>query len=206
MERGVDNKLIAAWRWVAGFVIFPVTVIPGLHAVFLVISSFCVLVDSWSLEGAMTNLSLGFPALAGIVALWLSTLLPLAVIARTRSGFVLVTTGLMMGLVLECLLVKAGLGSDITRLRRVSLYQAWVFGGPLVMGLVNLLLLIRAREILSRPRPLPRRVVEEISPRRRPRGIPRHHFHPDPVLRPVILRPYQPPVSTWSYLDETDYD
>ena len=110
MESGVENDLIAAWRWVAGALIFPVTVIPGFHAVILVISSFCVLLDSWSLEGAMINLSLGFPAVAGITALWISTLLPLTAIVRTRSGFVLVTTGLLAGLVLECLLLKAGLG------------------------------------------------------------------------------------------------
>lgn len=203
MERGVDNGLIAAWRWVAGYVIFPVTVIPGLHAAFLVISSFCVLVDSWTLEGAMTNFCLGFPTIAGITALWVSTLLPLAVIARTRSGFVLVTTGLMMGLVLDCLLLKAGLGNDPRRLLSVNAFQVWVFGGPLVLGIVNLLLLIRAREILSRA-PV-RVVVEELKAPRR-RRIPAHHLQSAPVLRPVLLRPYQPPVSTWSYDDEMDFD
>ncbi|MGC8638356.1 MAG: hypothetical protein ACP5XB_00585 [Isosphaeraceae bacterium] len=197
------NDLIATWRWVAGFVIFPVTVFPGFRALILVFSSFCVLLDSWSLEGAMTNLSLGFPAVVGITALWISTLLPLATVARTRTGFVLVTTGLMMGLILECLILKAGLWDDLGRLRPVDPFHVFVFICPLIMGVINLLLLIRARELLTRP---PVRVeVEESRPVRRHRRIPRHHLQPPPVLRPVILRPYQPPVSSW-YDDEPSYD
>ena len=204
MERGVVDDLIAAWRWVAGFVIFPVTVFPGLHALMLVSSCFCVLLDSWSLEGAMTNLCLGFPAVAGITALWISTLLPLATVARTRSGFVLVTTGLMMGLILECLLLRAVLRDNLGGPRPVDPFHAFIFICPLIMGVINLLLLIRAREILTRP-PVPV-VVEEVKPVRRIRRIPRHHLQPSPVLRPVILRPYQPPVSTWYEDDEVSYD
>jgi hypothetical protein len=195
VECGVVNDLIATWRWVAGFVIFPVTVFPGFHALILVFSSFCVLLDSWSLEGAMTNLCLGLPAVVGITALWISTLLPLATVARTRSGFVVVTTGLMMGLILECLILRAGLWDSLGQLRPVDPFQAFMFICPFLIGLVNLLLLIRAREILSRP-PV-QVVVEEIRPVRRGRRIPPHHFRSPVVLRPVILRPYQPPVSRW---------
>ena len=196
MERGVDNDVIASWRWMAGLVIFPVTVYPGFHAVILVFSSFCFLLDSWSLEGAMTNLSRGFPAPAGITALWISTLLPLATVARTRSGFVLVTTGLMMGLLLECLLLKAGFGSEWSRFPALDLFQTCVFGLPMVMGVVNLVLLIRAREILSRP-PV-QAVRAAIRPSRRQWRIPPHHLDSAQILRPTVLRPYQPPRSTWS--------
>jgi hypothetical protein len=204
MERGVDKDLIAAWRWMAGFTIFPVTVIPGFHAVILLISSFCVFLDCWSLEGAMTNLSLGLPAAAGVAALWISTLLPLSLIVRTRSGFVLVTTGLLMGIVLECLLLRAELGGDLSRLSKVGLFQACVFGCPWAIAVVNLFLLIRTRELSLRP-PI-RIIAEEIKAPVRRRGVPPYHLQSAPVLRPVILKPYQAPVSTWSYFDETMFD
>src|SRR5208337_4037284 len=61
MEKGVNHDRIAAWRWVASILIYPVTVLPGLNAAVLLISSVCVGLDSWSLEGALSNMSLGFP-------------------------------------------------------------------------------------------------------------------------------------------------
>ena len=61
MEKGVNHDRIAAWRWVASILIYPVTVLPGLNATVLLISSVCVGLDSWSLEGALSNMSLGFP-------------------------------------------------------------------------------------------------------------------------------------------------
>jgi hypothetical protein len=193
MEPGVENDLIATWRWVAAILIGPVTVIPGLHAIVLVISSFCVLLDSWSLEGAMTNLSLGFPAVAGITALWISTLLPFSIIARRRLPFVLVTTGLLSGFALECLLLKAGLVRVLIRLPVVDLLQVWMFTGPLALGLMNLVFLIRARDAIYKQ---PARVLaaESTAPVR-VSGIPPHHLQPEPVLRPFILRPYRPPIS-----------
>lgn len=200
MERGVDNKLIAAWRWVAGYVIVPVTIIPGFRAVTLVVSSLCVPLDSWSQEGALANLSLGIPAAAGIAALWITTLFPLASIARTQTGFVLATTGLLMGLLLECLMLRAGLGL----LASVDVFEVGLLGWLLVMGIVNLFLLIRARELLTRPRLIP--VVEQANPRRRGRGVPRHHLRPGTVLQPVILQPYQPPVSSRPPFGESDFD
>jgi hypothetical protein len=202
MERGVDNDLIAAWRWVAGFVIFPVTVIPGFHAVVLMVSSFCVPLDCWSLEGAMTNLSLGLPAVAGITALWISTLLPLSAIARSRSRFVLVTTGLLMGLILEYLLLRAGLGYDVSRLRRLDLFQACVFGCPGAIAVINLFLLVRTRELSLKPF---RRLTEEHSASAYPHVIPPPHLHPAPVLHPVILRPYRPPHTNRSYLRDSRF-
>ena len=101
--------------------------------------------------------------MAGIAALWVSTTLPLAAIARTRSGFVLVTTGLLMGLVLQFLLLRAGLGHDLSRLTSIGLLHGTLCSSLMIMGVVNLLLLIRARELLSRPRLVA--VVEEVKPR-----------------------------------------
>ena len=77
MEKGVNQDRIAAWRWVASTLIYPVMILPGLNATVLLISSVCVGLDSWSLEGALSNMSLGFPAVAGIAALWFSTHTPI---------------------------------------------------------------------------------------------------------------------------------
>jgi hypothetical protein len=199
----VDNDLIAAWRWVAGFVIFPVTVIPGFHAGILMISSFCVLLDCWSLEGAMTNLSLGLPAVSGITALWISTLLPHSAIARSRSRFVLVTTGLLMGLILEYLLLRAGLGNDLTQLHRLDLFQACVFGCPGAIAVINLLLLVRARELSLKPSS--RKPAEELSAPAYQHVIPPPHLHPAPVLHPIVLRPYRPPHTNRNYLRDSRF-
>ena len=46
MEKGVNHDRIAAWRWVASFLIYPVTILPGLNATVLLISSVCVGLDS----------------------------------------------------------------------------------------------------------------------------------------------------------------
>ena len=158
MEKGVNHDRIAAWRWVASILIYPVTILPGLNATVLLISSVCVGLDSWSLEGALTNISLGFPAVAGIAALWFSTLTPILSIARSRWRFLLVTTGLMMGLLMECLFLKAGIQNQAIRLPWTGFLELWVFGGPLLAGFVNLALLISARHRLYRrfvPVPVP---------------------------------------------------
>ena len=86
MEKGVNHDRIAAWRWVASFLIYPVTILPGLNATVLLISSVCVGLDSWSLEGALSDMSLGFPAVAGIAALWFSTLTPIPSIAPAAGA------------------------------------------------------------------------------------------------------------------------
>jgi hypothetical protein len=199
MDESAEKDMIAAWRWVAAVLIYPITIIPGFHAVFLLISSLCVLLDSWSLEGAMHNLSLGLPAIAGITALWFSTLMHLPTIAHSRTRFVLVTTGLLMGLVLQCIILKSAFLGDLTRIPSVDLFQFWVFGGPLLVGAINLALLIRERNLMNDdPAPVPMPV--------RGRSIPRHHLPTGPALRPVILQPYRPPVSTRSFLDEANWN
>ena len=176
MEKGVNHDRIAAWRWVASILIYPVTILPGLNATVLLISSVCVGLDSWSLEGALNNMSLGFPAVAGIVALWISTLTPISSLARNRLRFLLVTTGLMIGLLMECLFLKAGIQNQTIRLPRAGFLELWVFGGPLLVGGVNLMLLIWTRQRLYRkvvPVPV--------------RAIPPHHLDAERILRPVRL-------------------
>jgi hypothetical protein len=195
MEKGVNHDRIAAWRWAASFLIYPVTILPGLNATVLLISSACVGLDSWSLEGALNNLSLGFPAVAGIAALWISTLTPIRSLAHSRWRFFLVTTGLMMGLLMECLFLKAGIQNQSIRLPRTGFLELWVFGGPLLAGCVNLTLLIWARHCFYR------RVVPVPV-----RAIPPHHLGAERILRPVRLEPYRPPapVRWWVPSERSD--
>jgi hypothetical protein len=185
MEKGVNHDRIAAWRCVASILIYPVTILPGLNAAILLISSVCVGLDSWSLEGALSNMSLGFPAVAGIAALWFSTLTPIPSIARSRWRFLLVTTGLMMGLLMECLFLKAGIQNQAIRLPWSGFPELWVFGGPLLAGCVNLTLLIWARNQMNgRVVPVP------------VHAVPPHHLAAQRNLRPVQLEPYRPPAPT----------
>ena len=195
MEKGVNHDRIAAWRWIASILIYPVTILPGLNATVLLISSVCVGLDSWSLEGALTNMSLGFPAVAGIAALWFSTLTPLRSIARNRWRFLLVTTGLLMSLLMEGLFFKAGIQNQAISLPGFGFLELWVFGGPLLAGCVNLTLLIWTRNRLyRRVIPIPVRI------------IPPHHLGAERVLRPVRLEPYRPPapVRWWVQSERTD--
>jgi hypothetical protein len=185
MEKGVNRDRIAAWRWVASTLIYPVTILPGLNATVLLISSVCVGLDSWSLEGALSDMSLGFPAVAGIAALWFSTLTPIPSIARSRWRSMLVTTSLMMGLLMECLFLKAGIQNQAVRLPRSGFLELWVFGGPLLAGCVNLTLLIWAKnQMIGRVVPVP------------VHAVPPHHLAAQRILRPVRLEPYRPPAPT----------
>jgi hypothetical protein len=181
MENGVNQDRIA-WRWVASILIYPVTILPGLNATVLLISSVCVGLDSWSMEGALTNMSLGLPAVAGITALWISTHTSIRFLARSRWRFLLVTTGLMTGLLMEFLFLKAGIQNQTILLPKTGFLELWVFGGPLLAGCVNLTLLIWARHRLYR------RVVPAPV-----RAIPPHHLGEEGLLRPVRLEPYRPP-------------
>ena len=191
----MNHDRSAAWRWVARILIYPVTVLPGLNATVLLISSVCIGLDSWSLEGALSNMSLGFPAVAGIAALWFSTLTPIPSIARSRRRFLLVTTGLMMGLLMECLFLKAGIQNQAIRLPRSGFLELWVFGGPLLAGCVNLTLLIWARNQMNgRVVPVP------------VHAVPPHHLAAQRILRPVRLEPYRPPAPTWSWVPSEKSD
>ena len=195
MEQGVNRDRITAWRWVATILIYPVTILPGLNAAILLISSVCVGLDSWSLEGALSNMSLGIPAVAGIAALWFSTLTPMRLMARNRWRFLLVTTGLMMGLLMEGLFLKAGIQSQAIRLPTSGFLELWVFGGPLLAGCVNLSLLIWARYQMSR------RVVPVPV-----HSVPPHHLATQRGLRPVRLELYRPPAPTRWWIPTERHD
>ena len=185
MEPGVNHVRIQAWRWAASILIYPVTILPGLNAAILLISTLCVGLDCWTWEGALNNLAFGFPAVAGITALWFSTFVPIRRIAQSRWRFLLVTTGLMMSLIMECLFLKAGMENRAIRLPGAGVLQLWVFGGPLLAGSVNLSLLIWTATRLNR-RPIPVRV----------HVVPPHHLTARQDLRPVRLEPFRPPVPT----------
>ncbi|WP_165225749.1 hypothetical protein [Aquisphaera insulae] len=191
MDRDVKNDVVAAWRCLAAFLIYPVTIFPGLHALSLTFSSLCIFAESWSLEGAMSNLSLGIPALAGIAALWSSVIVPFPVLARDRRSFVLVAAGLMAGLVLEGLFLMAGLNLGLDLPLHLSVARVWLFVAPPIVAAINLSLLIRASQ-MAQADAIPVRV--ESSGAFHP-AMPRHHL-PGPVRRePVVLRPYRPETS-----------
>ena len=189
MEQAVRSDFIAAWRCAAVVMTYPATIAAGMSAVVLLISSGCVLLDSWSLEGAMSNLFLGLLAAAAIAALWISTLCPHSVIARSPYRFVVVTTGLLMGLILNSLILKARLHSDSTPAFAAGLLQAWIFSGPLLAGCINLVLLIHARNRIN---------VAQVLVPVRASAVPRPHLRVEPALMPVVLEPYRPPVSVRS--------
>jgi hypothetical protein len=195
MEKDVNHDRIAAWRWVASILIYPVTILPGLNASILLISSACVGLDSWSLEGALSNISLGFPAVAGIAALWFSTLTPVRSIVRSRWRFLLITTGLMMGLFMEGLFLKAGIQNQTIRLPRSGFLELWVFGGPMLAGCFNLTLMIWARCHMYR-----RIVLVPVH------AVPPHHLAAQRHLRPVRLEPYRPPAPTRWWIPAEKFD
>jgi hypothetical protein len=185
MERGEASILIKAWRCIALILITPITIVPGLHAVVLLISSVCVLFDDWSLEGAAHNFALGFPGMAAISALWFSTFSRPSWLVRDTYRFVLVTTGLLVGLVLECLLLRAGVSGTPSMAPRVGLYETWVFGGAFFVGGINLVALIAARNRIDAPKAVARDPI-----------IPGPHVAVEATPHPVKLEPYRPPVST----------
>ena len=102
----------------------------------------------------MSNLFLGLLATAGLAGLWIATLCPHPPIARNRSRFVLVATGLVAGLILNSVVLKARLQSDVTPVFAAGLLQTWMYAGPLLAGCLNLALLIHERSRMSEGRTL----------------------------------------------------
>jgi hypothetical protein len=184
MERRGEKNLTTIWRYAAAILIYPISIVAGVNGVLLLVSSVCVRLESWSLEGAMSNLSLGFPLLAGVTALWASTLYPFALLARNRYRFVLVATGILMGLVVDCQFVIGQIRANPAKALSLEFYEIWMILGPLVAGSVNLVYLINARNHIN-DQPL----LEPV------RVIPPHHLTSDAELRPVVLQPYRRPVS-----------
>ena len=102
----------------------------------------------------MSNLFLGLLAAAGFAELWIATLCPHPPIARNRPQFVLVTAGLVTALILNSLVLRARLQSDVTPVFAAGLLQTWMYAGPLLAGCLNLALLIHERSRMSERRTL----------------------------------------------------
>lgn len=184
MDAQARRDLMLGWRVLAVVLIYPITVRAGLSSIVRIVSGCCLTLDSWTPEGALGNLALGFPALAGLAALWLSTIRPIGGLARDRGRFLLVTTGLLTGLVMEGLFLRAALVHDAARFRSPGGLNLWTFAGPLLVGVVNLALLIRARErafAVTSARP---HTAHEPA-----LSVP--HVREVEVLQPVNLRPYR---------------
>src|SRR5262249_42849420 len=151
MDNGEGQDLRVGWRLLAAVLIHPVTILAGLEAIVRIVSGFCFLIDSWTPEGALANFALGFPALAGLVPLWVSTILPAARITREKGRFVLVSTGLMIGTVLDILLLRAAYAQGAMQFESPGVLDVWTFAGPIIVAPVNLVLLARARDRLFTP-------------------------------------------------------
>jgi hypothetical protein len=184
MDRGVEIDPTWVWRLCALVLIYPISVLAGVNGVLLILSTVCVELDSWSLEGAVSNLSLGLPLVAGITGLWASTLCSLAWLVRSRYRFVLVTTCLLIGLVVDCLFVIGRFKVDSAKALSLEFYQVWMIFGPMVASCVNLVLLINERNHIN----------DDLAPEP-VRVVLRSHLTPHSELRPVTLESYRPPTS-----------
>jgi len=183
MNVDASEELRAGWKLLAGLLIYPLTILAGLNALLRIISGCCVTLDSWTPEGALGNFMLGFPALAGLAALWLSTIQDSTWTARDRVRFVLVVTGLMTGMVMELNFLRSGFVLAAPRFRSPRLDDLWTFGGPLLVAATNLLLLIRARErLFTAMATVPGE--EPLDP------MTRFAMVPEPALHPVRLQPF----------------
>jgi hypothetical protein len=184
MDDEAKADLLKGWRLLAAGLIYPITIVAGLNAIVRIVSGCCVGLDSWTAEGAFGNFALGFPALAGLAALWVSTIHSTDWIARDRGRFVLVITGLMTGIVMECLFLRAGFLLKSPRFRSPSFEDLWTFAGPLIAGAVNLTLLITARDDAVRP-------TATVPHTGHGSSSPPPHLTSDQVLQPVNLRPFR---------------
>ncbi len=196
MEEGLERDLLELWRCAAVILIAPITILAGMPALLQLISSCCVLLDAWSFQGAWQNLSTGFPAALAIAALWFATWAPRQWLAEKRGRFVMTTTGLLVGLILEVLALTSR--TDQFAIPHLSLgsYRALFLCGSLVVGTVNLVLLVVERkkfDDLELPDPID--TVTSTMPERE-RAVPGPHFPLGEALRPVRLEPYRPPPYT----------
>jgi hypothetical protein len=184
MDGDLKRDLIQSWRVLGAILIYPMTVAAGLGALLRIVSACCVLLDSWTAAAALSNLALGVPTLAALAALWITTIRPAERLAGNRARFVLAATGLLTGLVLEFLYLRARLATGGPSVRGFGPLDLWTIAGPPAVVLVNLGLLIRAREHAFAASPSPPAAPE----RRVPAEV---HPHSAEVLRPFALRPYR---------------
>jgi hypothetical protein len=198
MEEGLERDLLFLWRCAAVILISPITILAGMPALLLMISSCCVLLDCWSFHGAWQNLSTGFPAALAIAALWFATCASREWLAEHRGRFVMTTTGLLVGLILELLSLASRTDHFTLADLKLGVFKTWFLCGSLAIGIVNLVLLITARkQIDDLETPDPIETVTSTMPER-DRALPRPHFALGEGLRPVRLEPYRPPPDTRS--------
>jgi hypothetical protein len=198
MEEGLERDLLFLWRCTAVILISPITLLAGIPALVLLISSGCVWLDSWSLQGAWENLSTGFPAALAIAALWFATSASHGWLAENRARFVMTTTGLLVGLILEFLTLTSQTGQFALADFRLGSYRTMFLCGALAVGCVNLVLLITARKrIDDLETPDAIETVTNTMPER-DRAVPSPHFALGEGPRPVRLEPYRPPPDTRS--------
>jgi hypothetical protein len=196
MEEGLERDLLFFWRCAAVILISPISVLAGMPALLLIVSSGCLLLDCWSLHGAWQNLSTGFPAALAIAALWFATCASREWLAENRGRFVMTTTGLLVGLILESLSLTAQTGQYPLAGVGFGVSKTWFHCGSLVVGSVNLVWLITARnqfDDLETP-DLIETVTSTIP--EPDRAVPSPHFALGERLQPMRLEPYRPPPDT----------
>jgi hypothetical protein len=188
MANAINSGFHVSAQAAGMILIYPITIIAGSRAVMLVISSLCFGLDVWSPQDAGRNLLQGLPILAALAALWVTVAIPPAGLARTWRAFVPAVTGLIMVLSLEGMVLLTGLPTDSPTHISMQFPILWVVGGPMVVAAFNLVRLIRARNRIGAPEPLPD------SPAVVP-VIPRPHLPLAAGQRTVTLIPYRGPES-----------
>jgi hypothetical protein len=196
MEEGLERDLLFFWRCAAVILISPISILAGMPALLLMVSSGCVLLDCWSLHGAWQNLLTGFPAALAIAALWFATCTSCEWLAENRGRFVMTTTGLLVGLILEFLSLTSQSGRFPLAYLSFGVYKSWFLCGTLAVSSVNLVWLITARkqiDDLETPDPI---VTMTSTIPERDRAVPSPHFALGERLHPLRLEPYRPPPDT----------
>ena len=198
MEEGLERDLLFFWRCAAVVLISPITILAGMPALLLVVSSGSVLLDCWSFQGAWQNLSTGFPTALAIAALWSATCASPEWLAKHRGRFVVTTTGLLVGLILEFLSLTSQTGQFPLADLGIVVYKTWFLCGSLAVGSVNLARLITARkQIDDLAKPAPMETATSTMPEP-DRAVPSPHFAHGARSHPVRLEPYRPPPDTRS--------
>jgi len=188
MDKGATARLAPASSLAGMLLIYPVTLLAGPRSLLLLFSSFCVGVDVWSARDAAYNLVQGLLVLGAISSLWVTLTTSPAKLARSRSRFVLAATGLLMVLIMAGFSARAGLAGQASGHVQDRFPLLWIFGGPTLVAVANLTLLIRARNRIGEPlRTSPAPV----------QSIPRPHVPLAAGYRPVTLIPYRQPHATW---------
>lgn len=144
------------WPITSVYLILPITATLGLKGLVLLLSCASVWLETWSLEGAMRNLIQGFPALFGIGSLWAFVLAPASTLARRRSSFLPVATGLIVCLMLSVRSFLGWINSESELFVQFDSFIALAFITAIPASVANLSLLIEARNELGwKPVPIP---------------------------------------------------